>query len=149
MKTKKTSGFTLVEILIVVVILGILAAIVIPQFTNASTEAKLSALCGNLRIMRAQIELYRIRHNDLLPGQTVAGGNIVEADFSANLMNDGVYAYVQKFPKNPYITTAANQTRVTCVNNAAAMPAGNEGTGWWINAATGDFRAASAGHTGL
>ena len=37
---KAKSGFTLVEILIVVVILGILAAIVIPQFTNASTEAK-------------------------------------------------------------------------------------------------------------
>ena len=42
-------GFTLVEILIVVVILGILAAIVIPQFTEASTEAKLSSLCSDLQ----------------------------------------------------------------------------------------------------
>ncbi|MHC4363321.1 MAG: type IV pilin protein, partial [Planctomycetota bacterium] len=41
---KAQSGFTLVEILIVVVILGILAAIVIPQFTDASTEAKMSSL---------------------------------------------------------------------------------------------------------
>ncbi|MFB0554887.1 MAG: type II secretion system protein [Phycisphaerae bacterium] len=65
MKTK--SGFTLVEILIVVVILGILAAIVIPQFTEASTEAKLSSLCTDLQTLRSQIELYKIQHNDIPP----------------------------------------------------------------------------------
>jgi len=57
---KAKSGFTLVEILIVVVILGILAAIVIPQFTDASTEAKESALKSDLQTMRSQIELYKI-----------------------------------------------------------------------------------------
>ncbi|MHC4286068.1 MAG: type IV pilin protein [Planctomycetota bacterium] len=41
---KAEKGFTLVEILIVVVILGILAAIVIPQFTSASVDAKESLL---------------------------------------------------------------------------------------------------------
>lgn len=51
MKTRK--GFTLVEILIVVVILGILAAIVIPQFTNASEEAKQNSLRSNLQSIRA------------------------------------------------------------------------------------------------
>ncbi len=61
------SGFTLVEILIVVVILGILAAIVIPQFTEASTEAKLSSLCTDLQTLRSQIELYKIQHNDVPP----------------------------------------------------------------------------------
>jgi len=67
---KAKSGFTLVEILIVVVILGILAAIVIPQFTSASTEAKESALVSDLQALRSQIELYKIHHNDLLPGTT-------------------------------------------------------------------------------
>ena len=58
MKAKK--GFTLVEILIVVVILGILAAIVIPQFTNASEEARQNNLKANLQTLRSQIELYKI-----------------------------------------------------------------------------------------
>jgi general secretion pathway protein G len=70
MKTEK--GFTLVETLIVVVILGILAAIVIPNFTSASTEAKESALACDLQTIRSLIELYKIHHNDNLPG-TQAG----------------------------------------------------------------------------
>ncbi len=61
------SGFTLVEILIVVCILGILAAIVIPQFTEASTEAKFSSLCTDLHTLRSQIELYKIQHNGFPP----------------------------------------------------------------------------------
>ncbi|MEE9370683.1 MAG: prepilin-type N-terminal cleavage/methylation domain-containing protein, partial [Sedimentisphaerales bacterium] len=61
---KAESGFTLVEILIVVVILGILAAIVIPQFTDASTQAKESALASDIQMMRSQLELYKIQHND-------------------------------------------------------------------------------------
>ena len=40
----RKGGFTLVEILIVVIILGILAAIVIPNFTNASTDARRASL---------------------------------------------------------------------------------------------------------
>ena len=59
---KTNAGFTLVEILIVVVILGVLAAIVIPQFTNASTDARTSSLCSNLQKIRLQIELYRMHH---------------------------------------------------------------------------------------
>ena len=60
-------GFTLVEILIVVVILGILAAIVIPQFTSASESAKSSSLTSQLQTIRSQIELYKIQHNDDAP----------------------------------------------------------------------------------
>mgnify|MGYP001293388894 CR=1 FL=1 len=69
MKTRK-SGFTLVEILIVVIILGILAAIIIPQFTDASTSAKESSLTSNLQTLRSQIGLYKIQHNDNYPDTT-------------------------------------------------------------------------------
>ena len=60
-------GFTLVEILIVVIILGILAAIVIPQFTSASTEARESNLRSQLQTLRSQIALYKLQHQDTLP----------------------------------------------------------------------------------
>jgi len=60
-------GFTLVEILIVVVILGILAAIVIPQFTSASESAKASSLVSQLQTIRSQLEFYQIQHNGNYP----------------------------------------------------------------------------------
>ena len=67
MYRRNSKGFTLVEILIVVIILGILAAIVIPQFTNASTDAKKNSLTSQLQTIRSQIELYKLQHNELLP----------------------------------------------------------------------------------
>ena len=73
---KTNQGFTLVEILLVVVILGALAAIAIPQFTESSNEAKTSNLCSNLQMMRLQIELYRTQHN---------GTNPSLADFEAQM----------------------------------------------------------------
>ena len=73
MRHRIKRAFTLVEILIVVVILGILAAIVVPQFTNASTEAQAGNAATQLQTIRSQIELYRVRHNgnypDLLANQ--------------------------------------------------------------------------------
>ncbi len=96
MKTRK--GFTLVEILIVVIILGILAAIVIPQFTNASEEARLSSLKSNLQSIRAQLQLYRMK-NDAFP---------VAANFETLMTKDpnngGATGapFLYSIPTNPY-----------------------------------------------
>ena len=110
---KAKSGFTLVEILIVVVILGILAAIVIPQFTSASTEAKESALVSDIQAMRSQVELYKIHHNDELPGDpnnSSSGVDFVTAMTSAT-DQDGVVGtsathrfgpYMRDVPINPF-----------------------------------------------
>jgi general secretion pathway protein G len=76
-------GFTLVEILIVVVILGILAAIVIPQFTQASTEAKENSLKSDLQSLRSQIELYKCQHNDMPPGNISDGAGTVTPTIGA------------------------------------------------------------------
>jgi len=68
-KQKHESGFTLIEILIVVILLGILATIIIPQVSVSSDDAKLSATKTNLSHMRSAIELYYYQHNDTYPGQ--------------------------------------------------------------------------------
>ncbi len=132
------------------VILAVLAAIVVPQFSQASSEANLNTLLGNLQTVRSQIQLYKVQHRDLLPGQDAFGGNVAEADFIADLTNDEKYgSYVNKIPENLFIAAAADRDAITCVNNnnADAAPPGDEGTGWWFNAANGDFRANSTDHT--
>lgn len=60
-------AFTLVEVLIVVVILGILAAIAVPQFVGATEEAKISATLTDLHKLRRHLGVYRARNNDRLP----------------------------------------------------------------------------------
>jgi len=59
----KNKGFTLVELLIVIVILGILAAIVISRFAGATKESKEASLKGNLRAMRSSLETYKAYSN--------------------------------------------------------------------------------------
>lgn len=58
-RVKNEKGFTLVELLIVIVILGILAAIVIARFAGATKETKEASLKGNLRTIRSSLEIYK------------------------------------------------------------------------------------------
>ena len=59
-------GFTLVELLLVVVILGILAIIAIPRITTSATTARINACATNIDALNTQIELYRV-DNDAWP----------------------------------------------------------------------------------
>lgn len=61
-------GFTLVEILIVVIILGILGAMIIPQFSSATESARASMLMDDLRVMRSQMEVFKAQHQGVPPG---------------------------------------------------------------------------------
>ena len=137
---KAKHGFTLVEILIVVVILGILAAMVIPVFGQASTDAKTSALASNLQKLRLQIELYKNHHNGHYPG---AAGGVNTFDLTmtqkTNLSGEvGVGTqyqygpYLERIPVNSF--TGDNTVRID------TTPPGT-GTGWHFNPSTGDFCA--------
>lgn len=91
-------GFTLVEILIVVIILGILAAIVIPQFTNASQDARRSSLSSQLQTLRSQIELYKLQHGDALPDLVTSWAPLTGTTTYSSV-NFG--PYMQSAPVNP------------------------------------------------
>lgn len=73
LKAHLQRGFTLVELLIVVIILAILAAIVIPQFGAATNDAKLSALDSSLANLRSAIDLYYQQHGEY-PGNVTSVG---------------------------------------------------------------------------
>ncbi len=68
------NAFTLVEILIVVVILGILAAIVIPQFAQASVDAQTTATYTEVQKLRRHIEVFKVRNSNALPSVAVGDG---------------------------------------------------------------------------
>ena len=138
----RAKGFTLVEILIVVVILGILAAIVIPQFTEASTEAKTSSLCTDLQTMRSQIELYKIQHNDALPGAGTASfvdALIGQTDIAGAVGTD-YGPYIQQIPTNQFNDKSD-------VELDGVLGGGSHG--WNFNTTTGAFHADDDAHVGL
>jgi len=152
------SGFTLVEILIVVVILGILAAIVIPQFSEASTEAKTSSLVTDLQSMRSQIQLYKIQHNDNLPG-VQNGTHLAAADFRASLTGktdifgtdypitatvstsgDALYGpYLMKLPTNQFVDS--NNVTPGAYNGVPPAPVTNGSIGWFFDTVSGNVWA--------
>ena len=121
----RRTGFTLVEILIVVVILGILAAIVIPQFAGASEEARRVNVQSVLQTLRGEITLYRAEHRDTLPDLTNAGWNplLNPTDINGNAAAAGqTYGpYMRSMPKNPLnnLSTIVDGTAVAPASSVA------------------------------
>jgi general secretion pathway protein G len=123
------NGFSLIEVLVVVVILGILAAIMIPNYSNASVTAQSNALLAQLQTLRSQLEFYRIQHDgqyptidqlwDNLTTKTTLSGNTTAGE--GETLSCG--PYLLKAPSNAF----NGQSKVV---DTIADPEAANGPGW-------------------
>jgi general secretion pathway protein G len=154
MTRNRKSGFTLVEILIVVIILGILAAIVIPQFTNASQDARKNSLTSQLQTMRSQIELFKLQHLDTNPNGLNTAGSIAAATAWAEMLiktnadqtttgTPNFGPYLQGPPSNP-LNGSTKVFVVTADVTLGAAATGVTDEGWIFNKVSGKSWGTSA-----
>jgi len=163
----KEDGFTLIEMLIVVIVLGILAMIIIPQINVSTSEAKTSTLRTNLNSVRNAIELYYHQHNNVYPGTVAADGTTTPAtaaDACAAFVDQlrmysqangkalgdkttlvapiyGPYIKTATLPQNPFNESSAVTCDITTVDVTTRLAVPGDNTGWRFYVKTGVFIA--------
>jgi len=152
----------MVELVIVIVILGIIAAIAIPRISSGSKNAGESALRANLQTLRNAIDWYYGEHNATFPGVKTAGGALgaagTEAAFVSQLVfytkTDGTASQAKDaaFPFGPYLRKGipklpvgsnAGKSAVAIVAKAGALSGADADadSGWVFNTTTGEIMA--------
>lgn len=148
-------AFTLVELMIVVAVLGILAAIVLPTVQGHTSEAREAAAKDCLRSLRGQIEMYKMHHNNVQPGYV--DGTPKTAEITANQFiycskPDGTASpfksptgdytcgpYFPNMPENPF-----NEKSDIKLSTVFATDA-DDSTGWLYIISTGEIAVNSTG----
>jgi len=133
-------GFTLVEILIVVVILAILAALVVPQFSSAARLSRENVLKDDLRYLRSQIMVYQAQHNGVAPGYPNGdtGQSPDAATFLAQMTRttnaSGQTGVGAGYPLGPYLSRMPDNPMndLNTVRVVGSWPAAAAGTHGWV-----------------
>ena len=98
---KKLNAFTLIELLIVVAILGILAAIAVPNFLNAQIKAKISRVYSDHKSLSLAIEFYRLDRGR--PPHSIMYGGLRVYDFASRFIPlTTPTAYLGAIPTDPF-----------------------------------------------
>lgn len=131
---KRHAAFTLIEVLIVVIIMAVLAATVVPQFTDSTDDAKASTGLFNLHTLRSMIELYEAQHNGLKPSQSLVELT-KSTDVDGNTGSGAAFPYgpyLQSIPYNPFTdsNTVVAPTEVPPTSTVA-------GAGWLYDKPSG------------
>jgi len=161
------SGFTLIEILIVVIILGVLAAVAIPQFAGSTDDAKLASLDTDLTQLRNAIELYYHQHNNQYPGAkhyTTGNNTTTTAEAETSFVKqmtlytaiggvtattkDATYKYGPYLktgvPANPYNSLSTLKCDITTTDISSITS--DASTGWKFYTKTGRLRSNEGAH---
>ncbi len=134
------NAFTLIEVLIVVIIMAVLAATIIPQFSSSTEDAKSSALDFNLHTIRSQIEMYKVHHLGRVPSLADFARQMTEkTNVQGGFTGDMPYGpYIQgQIPMNPFNHSRDLVAVATAGTVPTAVVAG--GAGWQYDETTGGF----------
>jgi len=140
---RHSRGFSLIELVIVVVIMGIISAIAIPRLSRGARNAGASAVKSNLAGLRNAIELYAAEHDGNYPGTTIAAqltqySNATGTTTSATKTATEVYGpYLKDIPPQPVGTNKDDAT----IDVASGSADGSTTDGWWYKASTQEIRA--------
>jgi type II secretory pathway pseudopilin PulG len=133
-------------VLIVVVIMAVLAATIIPQFSSSTQDAKESSLKFNVHTMRSQIELYKVHHLGGYPA--ISASSLPQLTGATNL-NGEIGAAGPNYPYGPYVDGELPANPFNDLNTVVAGTglAGDGTTGWQYDETTGGIWPNHSGWT--